>query len=100
MEGAQPGHAFHRRADQLTHSFPHFARGLVSEGDAQDFARPGKARMNKMRQPVRKCGGLARARAGQHQHRPFGGQHGFALGRVQMGQPIRAVMLLLCVCRA
>jgi hypothetical protein len=36
-----------------------------------------------MGQPRGECGGFACAGAGQHQHRAFGGEHGFTLGRVQ-----------------
>ena len=86
MEGAEPRHPLHCGTNHLADPLAHFARGLVGEGDGQDLRGIGAARGHQMRQPRGQCRGLARARARQHQHRPFGRQHGFALGRVQPPQ--------------
>ena len=86
VEGAEPGHTFHRRADHVAHTLAHLARRLVGEGDAEDLARPGEAAPDQMRHARGQRRGLAGARAGQHQHRPLGGQHRFALRRVERTQ--------------
>ena len=83
VEGAQPGHPFNRRADQMPDPLLHLARGLVGEGDAEDLARPGEPAANDMRQPRGQRRSLARAGPGQHQHRPFGREHSLALGGIQ-----------------
>ena len=83
VEGAEPGHAFYRIADMAAHAFAHLARGLVGKGDAEDFAGPGSARRNQMRQPRGKRSGLSRACPGQHQDRAFGRQDSLLLRLVQ-----------------
>ena len=83
VERAQPRHSFDRIADMPAHALAHFACGLVGEGDAEDLAGPCAARCDEMCQPCGERRGLAGPRSGQHQHRPFGGQNGLALGRVQ-----------------
>ncbi len=83
VEGAEPRHALDRIADVAADPLAHLARGLVGEGDAQDFARPGARRRDQMRKAGGERGGLARACPGQHQHRTFGRQHGIALGLVE-----------------
>jgi hypothetical protein len=40
MEGAEPGHAFDRAADQLAHARLHLPRRLVGEGDGEDLRWP------------------------------------------------------------
>jgi hypothetical protein len=37
MECAEPGHAFHGRADEETYALPHFACGLIGKGDGEDL---------------------------------------------------------------
>ena len=83
VEGAEPRHALDRAARQRADPLAHFARGLVGEGDAEDLARPGLLRRDEISEAGGQRGGLAGAGAGQHQHRPLGGQHGLALRRVQ-----------------
>ena len=61
----------------------HLARGLVGEGDGEDLARPGFAGGDQVGEAGGERGGLSRARTGEHQHRPLGGEHGFPLRRVQ-----------------
>ena len=61
----------------------HLARGLVGEGDGEDLARPGQPGGDEVGEPGGQRRGLAGARAGEHQHRPFGRQHGLALRRVE-----------------
>ncbi|MCY1173049.1 hypothetical protein D9M73_131980 [compost metagenome] len=86
VEGAEPRHPLDHIADQPPDAVAHLARGLVGEGDAEDLARPGFAGGEQMREPRGERGGLAGAGPGQHQHRAFGGQHGFALLRVEARQ--------------
>ena len=96
MERAEIGHPLDRAADHLADALLHLARGLVGEGDAEDLARPGAAGTDDMRQPRGQRRGLAGARAGQHQHRPFGRQHRLALRRVQSGEErvvLRSIMV-------
>ena len=88
VEGAQPRHALHRRADEMADALSHLPRGAVGEGDAEDLAGPGPPRGDNLRQPRGERRRLARARARQHQHGPFRGEHSLALGRVQRGKPV------------
>ena len=84
VEGAEPRHALDRAAARCwpTRSL-HFARGLVGEGDGEDLAGPGLAGRDQMGEARGQRGGLAGARAGEHQDRALGRQHGLALGRVE-----------------
>ncbi len=86
MEGAEPGHALHRLADQPADPLPHLARRLVGEGDGEDLRRPGTARVDEMGEAGGERRGLAGAGAGEDEHRPFGGQHRVALRRVEAGE--------------
>ena len=83
MEGAEPRHAFERAAGERADALAHFARGLVGEGDGEDLARPRLAGGDEVGEPGGQRGGLAGARAGEDEHRPFGRQHRLALRRVQ-----------------
>ena len=67
----------------LADTFAHFARGLVGEGNAQDFARPCEPHRDQMGKPRGERSGLASASARQHQDRSFGGQNRFLLRIVQ-----------------
>ena len=86
VEGAEPGHAFDRTAGDRGDALLHFARGLVGEGDGEDLAGPGFAGRDQMGEAGGEGRGLARARAGEDQHRPFGRQHGLALRRIEAGE--------------
>ena len=88
MEGAQP-HALRRRADQIGHPLLHLARGLVGEGDAEDLIGLGPAFVQDLGEARGQDPGLARARTGQHQHRPVDRLHRLTLGIVQPLQPGR-----------
>ena len=90
VEGAEPGHALDRGADQLADALLHLARGLVGEGDRENFggrARPGV-------EDVGDAGGqharLAGAGAGQHQHRAFDRLDRLALLGVEAGEIVGA----------
>ena len=84
VEGAEPRHALYRLADMARDAFAHLARGFVGEGDAENLRGPRTARCDEMCQPCGKRGGLARARACQHQDRPFGRQDGLLLRRIEL----------------
>ena len=86
VERPQPRHAFDRIPDMTAHTLAHFARSLVGEGDAQDFAWPRAPGCDEMCQTCGECRGLAGARPSKHQHRSFRGQYGIALGCVQLGR--------------
>ena len=61
----------------------HLARRLVGEGDGENLARPGAARRDQVREPRGQRRGLAGAGAGEHEHRPLGGEHRLALRLVE-----------------
>ena len=86
VEGAEPRHPLDRVADQPPDALAHLARGLVGEGDRQDLRRPRLARVEQVREPRGERGGLAGARAREHQHRAVGGQHRLALRRVEAAE--------------
>ena len=86
VERAEPRHPFYRRANQVPNPLLHFARSLVGEGNAEDFAGPGEPRAHDIGQPRGQRSGLAGTGPGQHQHRPLGGLHRLALRRVKRGQ--------------
>jgi hypothetical protein len=86
VEGAEPGHALDRIADEAADALLHLARGLVGEGDGEDLAGIGLARPQQMGEARGERRGLAGAGAGEDEHRAFGGEHGLALGRVQAPQ--------------
>ncbi len=86
VEGAEPGHALDRRADDPPDPLAHLARRLVGEGDGEDLGRPGAAGGDEVREPRRQRRRLAGPGAGEHQHRPLGRQHRLALRRVEAGE--------------
>ncbi len=69
VEGAEPGHALHRLADEMGDPLLHLARRLVGEGDGEDLGGEGAALV----EDVGDAGGqhprLAGAGAGQHEDR-------------------------------
>jgi len=86
MKGAEPLHALDHAADQRADALLHLARRLVGEGDAEDLSRPGLARGEDVSKPRRQNTRLSRSRAGQHEHRAFGREHGLALLAIQPGE--------------
>ena len=64
----------------------HLPRGLVREGDREDLVRLHADRREQVRDAVGEHAGLARARAGDHEQRPLGRQHGLPLGGIQVGE--------------
>ena len=82
VESAEPGHPFHRVADDPPDPLFHLPRGLVGKGDGQDLRRPGAPRRDDMGEARGEGGGLACAGPCKHQHRAFGRQHSLPLGRV------------------
>ncbi len=69
MEGAEPRHALDHAADNVADAVLHLARGLVGEGDRENFARPGAAEAENMGDAHGEDARLAGAGAGQHQDR-------------------------------
>ena len=70
---------------QFADALLHFAGGFVGEGHAEDLARRNAA-LHHVRDAKRDHAGLARARAGQDQHRAANGFNGLALLRIERGQ--------------
>ncbi len=89
MEGAEPWHAFDRLAQHLAKPQLHLARGLVGEGDGEDFAGPRAARAEDMGDPAGQHPGLAGAGAGQHQNRAIQRFHRFALLGIEAREILR-----------
>ena len=69
VEGAQPGHAFNRIAQQAADPVAHLARGLVGEGHRQDLPRPRPPGGDHMGNPGGQHARLAGPGPGQNQHR-------------------------------
>ena len=70
-------------ADELLDPLAHLARGTVREGDREDLVRLSVALGEQVRDAARKHARLARAGAGDDEHRPARVHHGLALLRVQ-----------------
>ncbi|MNN21633.1 hypothetical protein D3C81_1349620 [compost metagenome] len=88
VEGAEPAQALGRGADQVGDPLAHLARGLVGEGDDQQFPGLGPARRQDVGQTGGQDAGLARAGAGQDQNRPLGRLDRQPLFGVQAGQVV------------
>jgi hypothetical protein len=86
VEGAKPGHALDHAADEPADALLHFARGLVGEGDGEDFARPRLALGEDVGKPGGEHAGLAGAGTCQHQQRAVERFNGGALFRVERAQ--------------
>jgi hypothetical protein len=80
---------------QLGHAFLHFARGLVGERDAENVSRRDAA-LDHVRDAEGDDARLARARAGEDQHRAANGFDGLALLRVERGQIQHRARSLIC----
>ena len=84
VEGGDVGRGIEIRVfEQPRDALPHFVGGLIGEGDRQDGGRRHPPRGDDIRDAVGDDAGLAAARAGQNQKRPFRMHHRFALLRVQ-----------------
>ena len=64
----------------------HLLRRLVRERDREDLVRLDADRGEQVRDAIGEHARLARARAGDHEQRALGGQHGLPLGGVQVGE--------------
>ena len=85
VEGEDPDPA-RGVAQQPLEALAHLAGGLVRERDRQDLVRLDPERGDQVGDAVRKHAGLPGAGAGHHEQRPFRGQDGLALGRVEVGE--------------
>ena len=83
VEGAEPRHALDHAADQLADAEFHLARGLVGEGDGENFSRPRPAQAQNMGNARRQHPCLAGAGAGQHQQRAIERLDRLALLRIE-----------------
>ncbi len=61
-----------RRPDEILDPLAHLGGRLVRERDREDLGRLHADRGEQMRDAAGEHAGLARARAGDHEHRPFG----------------------------
>jgi hypothetical protein len=93
VEGAEPGHALDRLADEKADALLHLAGGLVGEGDGEDLARPGEAEREDVGDAGGQHAGLAGAGAGQHEDGALGRLDGAALLLVQAIEIIGALRL-------
>ena len=75
-----------RLAEHALESLAHLPRRLVREGDREDLVRLDAAGADQVRDAVREDARLPRARAGDHEERPFRREHGLALGVVEVGE--------------
>ena len=73
-------------AEHLVEPLAHLARGLVRERDREDLLRLDAVRVDQVRDAVREDARLARARARDHEHRPFRVEDGLPLGGIQVGE--------------
>lgn len=94
VEGAEPGHAFDRTADQMADTLLHLARGLVGEGHRENLARKGLSRCQDVGNTGGENAGLAGAGACENEDRTIDGFDGFALFRVQAGEVIGRASLV------
>ena len=92
VEGAEPRHAFDDLPHHLADAVFHLARGLVGEGDGEDFRRPRPPEIEDVRDARGEHAGLAGSRAGQHQHRPVQRLHRLALLGIEVGEIGRAAL--------
>ena len=89
VEGAEPAQALRRRADQMGDPLAHLARGLVGEGDHQQFPRLRAAGGEDVGEARGQHPRLAGARARQHQHGALDRLHRRALFGVQPREVVR-----------
>ena len=90
MECAQPRHALRHRAGQVRDTFLHLARGLVGEGDGENFMGAGAGGGDDVGDAGGEHARLAGARPCQHQHRAVHRLNRLALLGVQprhIGRP-------------
>ena len=83
MERAEPRHSLDDLPDHRADARLHLARGLVGEGDGEDFGRARAAEREDVRDARGEHAGLAGSGAGKHQHRPVERLDRLALLRVQ-----------------
>ena len=86
VEGAQPAQPLGRGADQMGNPLAHLARGLVGEGDDQQFPRFRASRRQDVRQSRRQHPGLAGSGPGQNEHGAVDALDRQPLFGVQSGQ--------------
>ncbi len=75
-------------AQKFADALLHHARGFVRERDGENRTRR-HALLDQMRHAIGDHARLARARAREHQQRPFGSEHSFALAFVEAGDEWR-----------
>ncbi len=85
MKGAEP-HAFGSVADHPFQPLAHLARGLVGEGDGEQFGRESAPCGDRKRKAGGQHAGLAGSGAGEHQHRPVDRLHGPALRVIEAAE--------------
>ena len=85
VERHHPGGA-RGRADEVPDALAHLPRRLVRERDREDLGRLDADRAEQVRDAAGEDAGLARAGAGDDEHRAFGVEDGLALRRIQVGE--------------
>ena len=86
MEGAEPRHALDDLPDHRADAGLHLARGLVGEGDREDFGRPRLAETEDVGDARCQHARLAGSGARQHQHRAVERLDRLALFRIEAVQ--------------
>ena len=79
VEGEDPDRA-RRRSEHALQPLAHLAGRLVGERDREDLVRLHAHGADQVRDTMRQHARLARARARDHEHGPFGGDDGLTLG--------------------
>ena len=74
-------------SDQVVNALAHLIGRLIGECHAEDVLRKNAEFIDQKGKAVRKRPGLARARARDHAHVPFGRCHGLELLRVKLRKP-------------
>ncbi len=90
VEGAKPRHSLDNLPDHLADAVFHLARGLVGEGDGEDFRWPRPPEIEDVRDARGQHARLSGSRARQHQDRTIKGFNGLALFGVQVREIGRA----------
>jgi hypothetical protein len=91
MEGGHDGRAHTDGREQGFHAARHLLRRLVGEGDGDQVTRVDATYAEHVGDAVRDDARLAAAGAGKDEERTFGGEHGLALGGVQVVQEMLEV---------
>src|ERR1019366_10444682 len=86
VEGAKPRHSLDNLANYFADALLHLARGLVGEGDGEDFRRPRPPEIEDVGDTRGQDAFFSGAGAGQDQHRPVQRLHRLALFGIEISK--------------